>query len=90
MGADTSVVSVLQLVRLLTILGMFPTLFGFMAKKIGEKTSGAAAEKGGGLAQTAGASAEVRLQAAKTPRAAAAGGAAAISPDFPAGRSSFP
>lgn len=37
MGADTSVVSVLQLVRLITILGLFPTLFGFIIKKVEKK-----------------------------------------------------
>lgn len=37
MGADTSIVSVLQLVRLISILGLFPTIFGklidFLRKK---------------------------------------------------------
>lgn len=37
MGADTSVVSVLQLVRLITILGLFPTLFGAIIKKVAKK-----------------------------------------------------
>lgn len=37
MGADTSVVSVLQLVRLLSILGLFPTLFGLLIKRIQKK-----------------------------------------------------
>lgn len=40
MGADTSVVSVLQLVRLLTILGIFPIIFRFILKKdIGSATT---------------------------------------------------
>ncbi len=38
MGADTSVVSVLQLVRLITILGLFPTLFGAIIKKVAKST----------------------------------------------------
>ncbi len=37
MGADTSVVSVLQLVRLVTILGLFPTLFGAIIRRVESK-----------------------------------------------------
>lgn len=37
MGADTSVVSVLQLVRLVTILCLFPTLFGKIIKLVEQK-----------------------------------------------------
>ena len=39
MAADTSVVSVLQLVRLLSILGLFPTLFRLLITKMGESDS---------------------------------------------------
>ena len=46
MGADTSVVSVLQLVRLLSILGLFPTLFGLLIKRIRQKHPDAVQQSG--------------------------------------------
>ncbi len=40
MGADTSIVSVLQLVRLISILGLFPTIFGKLIKFLQKKNPG--------------------------------------------------
>lgn len=61
MEADTSVVSVLQLVRLLSILGLFPTLFRVVISRVGgKKPQAAEAER---LPEDSGA-----VPAAHTPR----------------------
>ena len=41
MGADTTVVSVMQIVRLVSILSLFPTFFGCLIRRVGAKSKNA-------------------------------------------------